>query len=308
MDPTFRQLEYAVAVADHRHFRRAAEACHVTQPALSTQIQQLESTLGVQLFERGRRGVLVTPEGEQILARARGCLQGVRDLTDTAAQLRRPGAGALRFGLIPTIAPYLLPHLVPRLRSAYPDAELQLWEEQTEVLLARLRRGEVDLLLLALPLHGDDLVCQALADEPFVLLAPAEHPLSDLPHLLQADLEDAPVLLLEDGHCLRDQALDICETAGARATHQVHANSLATLVQMVANGLGVTLLPATAIPVEARAASGLVLRWFEEPRPSRSIGLVWRNGAAREKDYQALAEVFQQEISIRLEDVEPERT
>ena len=302
MDPTFRQLEYAVAVADLRHFRRAAERCHVTQPALSTQIQQLEEMLGVQLFERGRGGVLITPAGEEIIERARRVLGEVHELVDNAARWRAPGAGLLRFGVISTVAPYLLAHLLPELRRAFADYDLRLWEERTAELVRRLRAGEIDLVLLSLPLVGDDLVSTALGEEPFVLLTPRHHRLAHLDPLRQTDLEGEQLLLLEDGHCLREQALEVCALTGATEAPEVHASSLSTVVQMVLNGQGITLLPATAIPVEVRRRGGLALKAFVTPTPSRTLGLVWRRGSARESDYRVIASLFRTTIQRRLDD------
>lgn len=304
MDPTLRQLEYAVAVADLRHFRRAAERCHVTQPALSTQIQQLEELLGSRLFERGRGGVLITPAGEEIVERARRVLQEVRELGDTAQRWRAPGAGVLRLGVIPTIAPYLLPQLLPELRQGFPGYELQLWEEQTARLVQRLRAGEIDVLLLALPIAGDDLVTAQLADEPFVLLAPRNHRLARVESPRQTDLAGEQLLLLEDGHCLRDQALQVCALAGATQAPQLHASNLSTVVQMVLNGQGITLLPATAVAVEVRRRKGVVLRRFVEPAPSRALGLVWRRGSARDADYRTVASLFREAIRRRLDAAE----
>lgn len=305
MDPTFRQLEYAVAVADLRHFRRAAERCHVSQPALSTQIQQLESLLGTRLFERGRGGVIITPAGADIIERARRVLQEVRELGESAARWRSPGAGVLRLGVIPTIAPYLLPQLLPALRKGFPESDLRLWEEQTTTLLQRLRAGEIDLLLLALPVEGEDLVSVHLADEPFVLLLPREHRLARVDAPRQTDLEGEQLLLLDDGHCLRQQALEVCALAGASAAPQLHASNLSTVVQMVMNGQGITLLPATALAVEVRRRNGLVLKTFADPVPSRRLGLVWRRGTARESDHHAIAASFRESIARRLEGARP---
>jgi LysR family transcriptional regulator, hydrogen peroxide-inducible genes activator len=204
--------------------------------------------------------------------------------------------------VIPTIAPYLLPHLLLALRRARPDYELHLWEAQTTVLLQRLRSGELDLCLLALPVEGEDLVTQELGTEPFALLLPRGHRLADRRALRQADLAGEQVLLLEDGHCLRTQALEVCSLAGAHEAPEVHASSLATVVQMVANGQGITLLPATAIAVEVRSRRGLVLRTFAEPAPARVIGLVWRRGAARANDHRAVAALFRTEIGQRIEE------
>jgi LysR family hydrogen peroxide-inducible transcriptional activator len=291
--PSIRQLEYLVALGASRHFGRAARACAVTQPALSLQIRQLEELLGVKLFERGRRQVLVTPAGERMIERAREALQRVDDLLDEARAAQRPFTGRLSLGVIPTVAPYLLPRALPAVRAAWPGLELLLREDQTQRILARLRGGELELLLLALPVPGEDLESLPLFEEPFVLAVPDAHPLArGHGPVTESALRGEPVVLLEEGHCLRDQALALCDAAGARETGRVQATSLGTLVQMVANGLGITLLPATSLEVEARAGSGIALRAFAAPVPGRSIGLVWRRGSARRAEFRALGEVF----------------
>jgi LysR family hydrogen peroxide-inducible transcriptional activator len=291
--PSIRQLEYLVALAGTRHFGRAAKACSVTQPALSLQIRELEELLGVRLFERGRRQVLVTPAGERVIERAREALRRIDDLLDEARAAQRPFTGRLSLGVIPTVAPYLLPRALPAVRAAYPGLELLLREDQTQRILARLRGGDLELLLLALPIEGEDLEALPLYQEPFVLAVPESHRLArghgPVP---EAALAGEPVVLLEEGHCLRAQALALCESVGAPETGRVQATSLGTLVQMVANGLGITLLPATSLEVEARAGSGLALRAFAAPAPGRTIGLVWRRGSARGAEFRALAEIF----------------
>ncbi|MFN7131115.1 MAG: LysR substrate-binding domain-containing protein, partial [Myxococcales bacterium] len=244
MRPSIRQLEYLVALADHLHFGHAARACGVTQPALSVQIQQLEELVGAQLIERTPRQILLTPIGEEMAANARKFLRELDDLVATARTAGKPLTGPLRLGVIPTIAPYLLPHLLPLVREHYPDVRLLLREDQTHNLLRLLREGRLDLLLLALPVDGHDLESLPIFSEPFVLAVPRAHPLSRALRVQQAALRGEEVLLLEDGHCLRDQALDVCRAAGARESAEVQATSLSTLVEMVAGGMGVTLLPA----------------------------------------------------------------
>jgi LysR family hydrogen peroxide-inducible transcriptional activator len=292
MMPTLRQLQYAVAVAEHRHFRRAAAACHVTQPALSAQVRQLEELLGVQIFERNRRQVRITAAGEEILQRARACLSEVRDLEELAARLARPGGGPLRIGVIPTLAPYLLPGLLPRLRVEHPAYELQLWEAQTSTLTAKLDEGELDMLLLALPLPDDPRAGLPLAREPFILLTPSAHPLATAAEVTENSLRGEAILLLEDGHCLRDHALSACRLPALGIADQVHANSLSMLVEMVRNGLGITLLPASAVPVELRQREGLAVRRFRAPEPSRMLGALWREGSPRSDEFDSLSELF----------------
>jgi len=291
--PSIRQLEYLVALAGTRHFGRAARACAVTQPALSLQIRELEELLGVKLFERGRRQVLVTAAGERVIERAREALRRIDDLLDEARAAQRPFTGRLSLGVIPTVAPYLLPRALPAVRAAHPGLELLLREDQTQRILARLREGDLELLLLALPVEGDDLEALPLFEEPFVLAVPASHRLArGHGAVSEAELAGEPVVLLEEGHCLRAQALTLCDAVGAREPGGIQATSLGTLVQMVANGLGITLLPASSLAVEARAGSGLALRAFAAPVPGRTIGLVWRRGSARGAEFRALGEIF----------------
>jgi LysR family hydrogen peroxide-inducible transcriptional activator len=291
MRPTLRQLEYAIAVADHRHFRRAAEACHVTQPALSTQIAQLEETLGIRIFDRNRRRVDVTAAGEQILERARACLREADGLRDLANHLARPGAGPLRLGIIPTVAPYLLPDFLPAIRAEHPDYEVSLREDQTEALLARLDAGEIDLAFLALPIPGDHLQVREIGEEPFVLLTPGDHPLARSTEVHENELPGEELLLLAEGHCLRDHALAACQLPPRGSDGPMHANSLSMLVQMVRNRMGITLLPAAAIPVEATSREGLALRRFRDPEPSRMLGAAWRARNSREGEFDALCDL-----------------
>jgi len=285
--PSIRQLEYALAVAELRHFGRAARSCHVTQPALSTQIQTLEELLGVRLFERSRRGVLVTAAGEAVLAHARRALRAVDDLVEAASLERAPLSGELRLGVIPTVAPYWLPRWLPGVRRHYAKLRLLLREDQTERLVEGLREGSLDLLLLALPIPGDDLESLALFEEPFVVALPAGHRLTEAAAIAESSLDGESVLLLGDGHCLRDQALAVCRHAGAEEAG-VRATSLNTLVQMVANGLGITLLPVSAVPVELRGMRDIVTRPLV-PASQRTIGFVWRRASPRAREFELLA-------------------
>lgn len=292
--PSLRQLEYLVALADARHFGRAARACAVSQPALSTQIQALEQDLGVQLFERSRRGVTVTRAGEAVIERARAALRGLDDLVDTARQAQAPLSGPLHLGVIPTVAPYLLPRRLPAVRAAFPALQLFLHEEQTTRCVAQLRAGELDLLLLALPIAGDDLVEWPLFGEPFVLAVPASHPLARRRRVAESDLAGETLMLLDDGHCLRDQALAVCQLAGAREAAGMRASSLGTLTQMVANGLGMTLLPASAIDTEVHGRDEIAIRPFRAPVPQRRVGLVWRKTSARGEEFRRLGRLLQE--------------
>lgn len=290
MTITLKQLRYLVAVAESLHFRKAAAACHVSQPALTTQIQELEDRLGVRLIERSRRKVLLTPIGEEIVARAKALLQDVEQIEDLARGRREPLVGPLRLGVIPTLGPYLLPRVLPAVRTAYPDLQLYLREDQTDRLLDRLRLGQLDLLLLALPVNEAEVEAMPLFDEPFVLAAPPEHRLAKKKKLVEGDLAGEGVLLLEEGHCLRDQALSVCRLAGAVESDGFQATSLNTLTQMVANGLGVTLLPALALETEARPDSRIVTHPFAGRPPERRIGLVWRRSSGRGREFRLLGD------------------
>lgn len=302
MRPTLRQLEYLVAVAEHLHFGRAAAACSVSQPGLSIQVRQAEEILGVRVFERATRRVLVTPEGESVIRRAREILERVDALGEEARASREPLSGRLRLGVIPTVAPYFLPRLLPRVRTAFPALRLFLREDFTLRMLDRLRSGGLDLLFLALPVGGDDLATMPLFDETFVLACPESDPLAARRRITTGDLEMRTVLLLEDGHCLRDQALAVCRNAGMREAGGIQATSLGTLVQMVANGLGLTLLPESAVPVEVSPETQVAVRAFPEPQPRRTLGLVWRAGTARADEYAMFGEFVKSHAARRRSD------
>jgi LysR family hydrogen peroxide-inducible transcriptional activator len=275
---TLRQLQYVLAVAETLSFRRAAERCRVAQPSLSAQVAGLEEALGVRLFERNRRRVLVTPAGEAVLERARGVTAAADGLLETARGAGDPLVGTLRLGVIPTISPYLLPAASPALRSTYPRLRLEWLEEKTAVLVSRLRSGALDGALLALEAELGEVEHELVAVDPFVLAAPRGHPLCAGPGPARIlDLRGADVLLLDEGHCLRAQALEVCSRGRARE-REFRATSLPTLVQMVASGAGVTLLPCLSVPTEARRGE-LALRDFAGPAPHRTLALVWRPGA-----------------------------
>jgi LysR family transcriptional regulator, hydrogen peroxide-inducible genes activator len=293
--PTVRQLEYLVAVAEAGHFGRAARACAVTQPALSAQIAALEQALGVRLFERSRRGARPTRAGERVVERARTTLRSVDELIAVAREAREPLTGPLHLGVIPTVAPYLLPRWLPEVRRRHPRLRLFLHEEQTAGVLAGLAEGRLDLGLLALPIAAPALESFSVGREPFLLAVPSSHPLAKRrARVGEAEIRGESVLLLEDGHCLRDQALSICHEAGAREAEGVRASSLSTLVQMVEGGLGVTLLPASAAAVEGRG--DLALLRFRAPEPSRELGLVWRRSSARGDEFRLLGELLRRRL------------
>jgi LysR family hydrogen peroxide-inducible transcriptional activator len=272
---SLRMLQYVVAVAECLSFREAALRCQVSQPSLSIQLAQLERTLSVKLFERDRRRVLVTPSGREFIERARAILRDTEDLITLARLSGDSLTGALRFGVIPTISPYLLPGLTCALRAAYPDLTAMWTEDKTEALVHSLDAGRIDAAFVALEAELGDVEREVIGHDPFVLATPPGHPLGvKSSPATPAELRHASVLLLDEGHCLREQALAFC--AGAKV-HELafRATSLSTLAQMVAGGNGVTLLPLLSIPTEARRAK-LRLRRFAEPAPKRTIALVWR--------------------------------
>jgi LysR family hydrogen peroxide-inducible transcriptional activator len=276
-----RDLRYLVALADERHFGRAADRCYVSQPTLSAQVRKLEDYLGVPLVERRPRLVTLTPTGEKVVERARRLLQEADAIVEIAHTERDPLAGPLRVALIPTVGPYLLPHVARRLRRALPRLKLLLYEYQTGPLLQKLRDGEIDVGILALPVQAEGVATAEIYEEPFTLAVPANHPLAARERVRVADLEGETLLLLEDGHCLRDQALEVCSRVGVGEEQDYRATSLETLRQMVAAGHGVTLLPELAARAPVGAARGLRIKDFASPAPARSIGAVWRKSTTR---------------------------
>lgn len=291
--PSIRQLEYFVAVAKHLNFREAAASCHVTQPALSTQLQQLEALLGVQLFERDTRRVVATAAGISLAQEAQTILGATDRLLDMARASGEPLTGRLRLGAIPTVAPYLLPLVVEAVRKAYPGLVLLLTEDQTDRVVAKLHAGDLDLLLLALDVDLLGATETQLFGDPFVLACPKDHPLATKKVLSESDLEGETVLLLEDGHCLRSHALPICKSTGMTEYADFRATSLGTLLQMVSSGIGVTLIPEMAIAQEQQRTPDVVFRPFDEGGPSRRIGLAWRKSSARSAEFAALGELIQ---------------
>jgi LysR family transcriptional regulator, hydrogen peroxide-inducible genes activator len=289
-----RDLRYLVALAEHRHFGRAAEACFVSQPTLSTQIRKLEEELGVTLVERAPRKVMLTPAGHDIAERARRIVADVEQMKEAARRSQDPEAGTVRLGIFPTLGPYLLPHVVPRIRARFPRLELLLVEEKSPEILARLRSGRLDAALLALPVHDDQLHAEFLFEEPFLLAVSKGHVLASRGSLHLRDLRDERLLLLEDGHCLRDQALDVCHMAGAGENAGFQATSLETLRQMVAAGVGVTLLPALAVRPPVPPSTDIHLLDFEGTPPSRRIAMVWRRSSAMASFLEQLAGILRE--------------
>ena len=276
-----RDLRYLVALADLKHFGRAADRCAVSQPTLSAQLKKLEDYLGVALVERQPRNVCLSPIGEAVVARARRVLQESDDIVEIARSSRDPLAGSLRIALIPTLGPYLLPMLAPKLRKRLPKLQLMLYEHQTATLVQQLKNGEIDLGILALGVDLDGLESRELAHESFTVALPSHHPLAKKTSFKMEDLDDETLLLLEDGHCLRAHALDACSRIRIHEAADFRATSLETLRQMVASGHGITLLPELATRGPFAATKNPVIRPFSKPAPYRIIGAVWRKSSTR---------------------------
>jgi LysR family transcriptional regulator, hydrogen peroxide-inducible genes activator len=273
MNLTLKQLRYFEALARHGHFGRAAEACAISQPALSMQIKELEDILGAVLFERSARQVRLTAFGEAFGARARDILRGVDELGDFARASQNRAIGRLRIGVIPTVAPYLLPSIIANLTQAYPGVDIHVRETLTPILLRELGEGRLDTCILALPVSEPSFAEVALFEEEFVLVRPGADAGKPVPNL--ESLREMRLLLLEEGHCLRDQALSFCNLRAGLPRESLDGSSLSTLVQMVSSGIGVTLIPEMAVNVETRSA-GVTIAHFKKPAPARTIGMIWR--------------------------------
>ena len=291
-DIKLKDLRYLVAVADSRHFGRAAERCFVSQPTLSAQLKKLEDYLGVQLIERHPKNVTLTEAGEQIVARARRILEASEEVVTLARAHRDPLAGRLRLALLPTIGPYLLPRVSQAIRKGLPRLELRLYEYQTTQMLEKLESGEVDVGILALPVALEGLEARELFTEPFTVAVPEQHRLAKRDSVRVDDLKGETLLLLEDGHCLRDQALEVCSRIGLHEKQDFRATSLETLRQMVATGAGVTLLPELASKGAYGNARGVSIRPFARPAPVRHVGAVWRKTTARRPAIDALCDLI----------------
>ena len=289
---TLKQLRYFSAVARHRHFGRAAQECHVSQPALSLQIQELEAQLDCQLVERQRGAIALTDTGREIAERARRILLEASDLVDHARHRPNLLSGDLDLGVIPSIAPYLLPATLPMLQRRYPALDLRLRESQTSTLLDELVDGQLDVALMSLPADRSGLETLPLFDDSFLLVMPSEAGPKGAGFTPEQALSGDNLLLLEEGHCLRDQALSFCGPARSGSRRQYGASSLSTIMQMVANGFGATLMPAMALAIELRPDMPVRLFRFAAPEPSRSIGLVWRRTSPRQQDFQALGRIL----------------
>jgi LysR family hydrogen peroxide-inducible transcriptional activator len=294
---TFRQLRYLDALARHGHFGRAAEECAISQPALSMQIRELERELGAELLERRQGATALTEIGMEVARRTASILMAARDLTDFARHGGCVLSGKLRFGVIPTLAPYVLPRVLPELHRRHPAAQLDMLEAQTKTLVCELGQGTLDTILLALPiLDKPELDTLHLFDDRFLLAVPAEDPLPERARVTSRDVNSRRLVLLQEGHCLRDQALAFCGHRGA-VDSELGATSLTTVMQMVACGYGVTLLPEVAADVEVRDERVKLLR-FTDPQPQRSIGLAWRRSSPRKEDFLAFGRIVVEALEI----------
>ncbi|HVI51801.1 MAG TPA: hydrogen peroxide-inducible genes activator [Candidatus Sulfotelmatobacter sp.] len=287
--PTLRQLRYLSALAEHRHFGRAAETCLVTQSTLSAGLQELEQILGATLVERTKRWVMLTPLGVEVERRGARLLREAEDMVEMVEAASEPLSGTLRLGVIPTIAPYLLPRLLPPLRLVHPRLKLYLREDLSARLLDGLNSGQIDAALLALPYDADGVEIAEIGDDPFLLACPPGHPLCGKKALCPDDLASAELLLLEEGHCLREHALAACHLPTSRSGESVRGTSLHTIVQMAASGLGVTLLPKLAVDAGAAEGTGLVIRALGEGAPARRLALMWRKSSPRGVEFRQLA-------------------
>jgi LysR family hydrogen peroxide-inducible transcriptional activator len=290
---SLRQLRYFASLARHRHFGRAADDCAVTQPALSMQVRELEREIGAELVERRPGEVALTGTGIEVAQRAERILAAARDLVDFARH-REILAGFLKLGIIPTLAPYLLPRLLPRLQQDYPSLRLDVRETQTAALIGELVAGDLDCVLLALPIEHADVETAALFKDRFLLAAPADEPMPRRA-LKAEEVDQRRLILLEEGHCLRDQALAFCATQRRDSAAALGSTSLATVMQMVANGYGITLLPEIAAKLEARDKR-VTLKRFRAPEPGRTIGLAWRKTSPRRRDFAALGEAVKRAV------------
>ena len=293
---TLRQLRYLTSLARRRHFGRAAKDCAVTQPALSMQVRELEREIGAELVERRTGDIALTETCLEVARRAEHILAAARDLIDFARH-RGVLTGKLRLGIIPTLAPYVLPHVLPRLQSTYPLLRLEVRETQTKTLLEELVSGELDTVMLALPADGADVETMSLFDDRFMLALPVADAAPLQGRVAVEDVDQRRLILLEEGHCLRDQALAFCAAASGDGPASLGATSLATVMQMVANGYGVTLLPEVAAGVEVRDSRVKLLR-FVEPEPARTIGLAWRRTSPRKRDFAALGEIVAEAFGL----------
>ena len=297
-----RDLQYLVAVDEERHFHKAAQRCFVSQPTLSGQLKKLEQELGVLLVDRNNRQVVMTEVGKAVAEQARKVNAEVKSIEDIAQSFHDPMAGELHVGLIPTLAPYLLPVIMPQFKREFPKLQFWLYEYHTATLLEMLRRAELDVLILALPLPvaTDEFEQVDLFKEPFQLAVASSEPLARLPFISLGELENKEMMLLEEGHCLRGQALDICVTSGARENISFNASSLETLRHMVGEGMGMTLMPELAVPVDRGRNDAIRYLQFNKPKPNRRIGMVFRKGSYRKETFSGVGELICKVLPDRL--------
>ncbi len=291
-----KDLKYLVTIADTGHFGKAAERCFVSQPTLSAQLKKLEQTLGVQLVERQPNNVKLTEIGREVAERSRRMLAQSEEIVAIARANADPLAARLKMALIPTIGPYLLPRITQKIRKALPKLKLMLYEHQTENLLERLQAGDIDLGILALPVPDEHVHTRVLYEETFVLAVPDGHALAKKSRVKVADLDQQTVLLLEDGHCLRDQALEVCQRVDIREAENFRATSLETLRQMVVAGLGVTLLPSLAVEPPFGAQRGMSIIPFASPQPKRTVGAIWRKSTTNAAAIEAVCNVIEKNL------------
>lgn len=296
--PTLRQLSFLVALAEHGSFSRAAEACHVTQPTLSAGIKELENLLGVILAEREPRGARLTPAGETAASRARALIADTHELVSSVRGKGAPFSGPFTLGAIPTIAPFIFAETTRTLNAAHPDLKLYLREDKTDRLIEQLRMRMIDAALIALPWQATGIESIELFDDEFLLAAPRGHPLAGKTSIVPKDLDTEDVLLLEDGHCLRDHALSICQLQTGESARQVAATSLGTLVNMIAGGLGVSLLPRLAVENGLQVGDDIAIRPFRKPVIGRRVGIAWRTGSSREAEAREIGDGIKAALNV----------
>ena len=294
----FKELEYLVAVDDERHFHRAAEKCFVSQPTLSGQLKKLEDELGVMLVERNNRQVSMTEVGQEIAKRARIILADVKDIKTISQSYHDPMVGELRLGIIPTIAPYLLPIIMPKLSKEFPKLTIWLYEYQTHILIEKLRNAELDCLILALPIEKHEFVEENLFREPFRLAIKKGEPLAKQKIINMSDISKQELLLLEEGHCLREHVLDACVLAGVKEKGQYQATSLETLRHMIGEGMGITLMPELAVPSKTTKSDNIRYLEFDEPKPNRRIGMIYRKNSYREETFHNMNELIKTVLPV----------
>lgn len=295
-----RDLEYLIAVDEERHFHRAAERCFVSQPTLSGQLKKLEQELGVLLIERNNRQVSITEAGQAVLAHARTALTEVNAIKDVASYYHDPMVGDVRVGIIPTIAPYLLPIIMAKLNKAFPKLKIWLYEYQTHVLLEKLQKSELDFLILALPIEKHDFTELDLFREPFRLAVKKNHSLAKKKQINMGDIAQQELLLLEEGHCLRGHILDVCLLAGVKEQGQYHATSLETLRHMVGEGMGMTLMPELAVPTRTTKTDEIRYIEFSDPKPNRRIGMLYRKNSYREETFNNISELIKSVLPVNI--------